>query len=243
MEVRRYSPLLPSIVLTFAVVVLDVIMAFADGDWVSPLAVITAITAVSALVALAIPSLRNVRRSDFQITLFEVMVLTTCVAVLFAAGRFIPTDRDGGHVVFIIRQFLLSLVVLVAAAMTIAWEQQRRLRSAKAVEITLEPADGSETIDDIVSADDACPICSAPVAERGDCIGTSNSTLETSPGNIRWTTCRKCGVLLQGIDFYGGLPAAESANSSGKRAIRWEACITRKQPPDEVRMVVEQPDQ
>jgi hypothetical protein len=194
-------------------------------------------------------AVRNLRRSDFQITLFEVLVITTCVAIFFAARSYLSPPRRGDNDLFIVKQFALFWAVFVAAGLALAWRQHRWHKVAEALRLKasetpmqFEAVDGNETIDDIVSAVDACPICSAPVGDRGECIGTGSSTLATSPGNIRRTTCRECRAPLQGIGFYGGSPLVDASEPNGKRSIRWETHITRKRPPDEVSMVVEQSD-
>jgi hypothetical protein len=261
MNLRRYSPFLPYLVLILAAIAVNAISAMVTTGW-QVVAALAAVTLANiALVDLLIPlvraahrkrhevgaALRSAKRSDFQITLLQILVLTTFVAVFFAARRYISPPRNGDYDVYVIKQFLLLMSIIVAVGLAVAWRQRRQQKAAEALRLKaseapmqFETVDGNETIDEIISAVDACPICSAPVAERGECIGAGNSTLETSPGNICWTTCRGCGAPLQGIDYNGGSPLAETAEPNGTRSMRWEAHVTRTRPPDEVSMVVEQ---
>ncbi len=252
MRLREIPRFLPLAVLIAAALSLTLLVTMGGMGLAAAIICIPILTAaLGLLIVQLIPAVRsagrelaaatrNVRRSDFQVTLRQMLVFTTTVAVFFAARTYLEPPRSGDYFIFLIKQFLIFVAIVVAVGLPLAWQQQVRQKAidaawSKAAEtpIRLDPADSDETIDDVVAAVGACPVCRAPVIELDECVGAGNGTAAVFGGDIRWITCRGCRAYLQGIDI---------CEPAGKRAILWEAHITRKVAPSEIRMVVDQGD-
>jgi hypothetical protein len=165
MNLGRYSPFLPFVVLALAAIAFNLLKVIGGNEWGMPSVAIVAVLALCATAALTVAAfvvagsanreilavVRWARRSDLQITLFEVMVMMTCVAVFLAARSYLARPPHGNADLFIVKQFALFWAVFITAGLALAWRQHRRQKAAEAIRlkagetpIQLEAVDGNQ---------------------------------------------------------------------------------------------------